>query len=95
VLHQNDPDPFCVAVDTGSSILFEIPQEAYIELVFWSPDTTLIVRVLVDNHYSAGLHMVLWDGRDDWGALLPDGSYPYTMTAADSLGNPPPCSQTC
>jgi immune inhibitor A len=39
------------------------------------------VRVLVREALSPGSHRLLWDGRDDHGALLPNGVYYYQATA--------------
>jgi flagellar basal-body rod modification protein FlgD len=46
-----------------------------------------IVRSMaIDN--SAGEHSLTWDGTDDRGDSLPDGTYTFTFGAADTDGKP-------
>jgi hypothetical protein len=84
-LEQNDPDPFC----GETVIIFSIPQLAYARLDVWNPDSTVVVKVLIDGMVVSGLHAVRWDGRDEGGAPVPDGSYPYVLTIAEAPGAPP------
>ena len=83
-LLQNVPDPFCPASDGGvTDIRFELPQQARVLLEVWSPDTTAVLRTLVNGVLMTGYHSVLWDGQDDGGTDLPAGAYPYSMTATE------------
>ena len=36
---------------------------------------------MLDGALQAGLHEVIWDGRDEAAAFVPDGMYPYTLIA--------------
>jgi hypothetical protein len=83
-LEQNVPNPFCPGGTSGDTeIRMALPQEAHILLEVWSQDTTVVVRTLFDQVGAPGYHGVRWDGRDGGGAVLPDGDYPYTMTATE------------
>ncbi len=42
------------------------------------------VRALADGYAEAGGHVVMWDGRDDGGAMLPSGTYFARLVAAGS-----------
>lgn len=87
VLYQNEPDPFCPSDSlAGTAIRLELPQAAYLQLEVWSPDTTLVVRTLIEESLPAGFHELIWDGRDLLGEFVDNGVYPYTMTASDSPG---------
>jgi len=87
VLYQNEPDPFCLDDSpSGTAIRFELPQAAHIQLEIWSPDTTSVVRTLIEEYLPAGIHELIWDGRDTLGEIVGDAAYPYTMTASDSPG---------
>jgi flagellar hook assembly protein FlgD len=55
-------------------------------LQVWSPDTSVVVRVLVNGAQAAGNYEVVWNGRDDGGALLDNGEYPYSLTATQVGG---------
>ena len=84
-LEQNDPNPFC----GQTRISFAMPVQVDVTLVVWNPDSTMVVRTLIDGRLPAGYHMVIWDGRDDGGASLPNGVYPYVLTAVQVPGDPP------
>ena len=43
------------------------------------------VRVL-DGQTAAGRHEIVWDGKDDTGADLADGTYSFSLTAVDGEG---------
>ena len=43
------------------------------------------VRVLTRERYSAGVHRVVWDGRDEQGAALSSGIYFYRIQAGDQF----------
>lgn len=79
-LDQNDPNPFCPGSDP-TRIHFAIAVPCTVTLVVRDPTTLQTVRLLVDGIVQTGLFVVVWDGRDDHGALVPDGLYPYEMLA--------------
>jgi hypothetical protein len=85
MLYQNDPDPFC-----GDTVIrMDVPQQAFVRLEVRTPDDQGTVRLLVEEMLMAGVHTIVWDGRDQGGVLLADGAYPYRMTAAEAPGAPP------
>jgi hypothetical protein len=89
-LFQNIPDPFCVTPDGGvTEIRFQLPMQSAVLLEVWNPDTTVVVRTLVNGVLMAGYHSLLWDGADDGGADLPPGSYPYSLTVTDPESGAP------
>jgi hypothetical protein len=84
-LRQNDPEPFC-----GSTrIDLALPVAAEVSLFVWNPDSTQVIRTLIQGRMTAGYHSVIWDGLDDHGSSLAGGSYPYVMTAVEVPGQPP------
>jgi hypothetical protein len=83
LLLQNDPNPFCNAPG-ATAIRFAAPVSADVRLEVLSPDSSQVVRVLVNGTLMAGFHEVIWDGRDDGAVPLPDGLYPYRLVALDS-----------
>jgi hypothetical protein len=89
VLQQNVPNPFCPAPggDPATMIQFATPQVAEVHLTVWTPDGGTLVRTLVNGNLSAGYHAVAWDGRDELGVLVSDGTYPYRMLARDPGGS--------
>jgi hypothetical protein len=84
-LFQNFPDPFCV-LETGgvTEIRFMTPMSSRVLLEVWSPDTTVVLRTLNDGFLHPGYYTYIWDGRDGVGEILPEGLYPYSMTATDT-----------
>lgn len=73
VLYQNQPNPF----QAGTTIPFYIPDAAKIKLVI-SDLNGRIVKVLLDQSFSAGYHEVFWDGASNSGKLA-SGIYIYNL----------------
>jgi len=86
-LNQNLPNPFCNE-SSITRIQYSLSQHSEVLLQIWSPDTSVVVRVLVHAAQPAGYHEVAWDGRDDYGALLSNGEYPYSLTVTGTGGSP-------
>jgi flagellar hook assembly protein FlgD len=57
-----------------------------VRAVIRSSATGDVVASLDQYLFTSGTPLV-WDGRDDAGALVPDGGYAVTLTAADPAGN--------
>lgn len=57
-----------------------------------SAGNTVRTIELVDN--AAGLHTFRWDGKDDNGQRLADGSYSFSLSAKSDAGQPVPVSST-
>jgi hypothetical protein len=87
-LYQNDPNPFCNASrNYVTAFSFFCSEDAFVTLQVLSSDTVAVLAELVCDTTAAGYHSIPWDGRDDGGALLAQGDYPYVMTAY--VGRPP------
>ncbi len=79
ILQPNYPNPF----NASTWIAFGIPSQAgetAVRLEIFTADGRL-VRVLAQGKYAAGTHRVLWDGRDELGAVTPTGVYFYRVQA--------------
>jgi hypothetical protein len=79
VLQPNYPNPF----NASTWISFGIPAQAgetAVRLEIFTADGRF-VRTLVQGKYMPGTHRVLWDGRDEFGALTPSGVYFYRVQA--------------
>jgi hypothetical protein len=79
VLQPNYPNPF----NASTWIAFGIPSQASesaVRLEIFTADGRL-VRMLAQGKYAAGTHRVLWDGRDEFGAVTPSGVYFYRVQA--------------
>jgi hypothetical protein len=85
-LQQNSPDPFCGST-APTIIQFSMGQSARVVLEVWNEDMSVVVRTLIDADLVAGSHQVVWDGRDDASMPLPDGTYPYVLTAMQTGGS--------
>ncbi len=82
-LGQNNPDPFCGVGGGGTAIEFAVPVTAHVNVDVWRPDMSSVARHLTDGMLSPGYFTVVWDGRDSLGAFVPNGSYPYRLTATN------------
>ncbi|HUI65385.1 MAG TPA: FlgD immunoglobulin-like domain containing protein, partial [Bacteroidota bacterium] len=71
---QNYPNPF----NPSTRISYSLPQGGYVSLrVFNLLGQT--VATLVDGFVGAGLHEIVWDGRDAGGRTVASGVYFYRV----------------
>jgi len=75
-LRQNYPNPF----NPATSIKYELPKESHVELVVYNLRGQAI-RTLVNAEKRAGYHDLIWDGRNQVGALVSSGIYFVRMKA--------------
>ncbi len=76
ILYKNYPNPF----NPTTTIRFQLPVAAGVRLAIYDIRGQL-VRTLVHDVQSAGLHTVSWDGRDDRGKDVASGIYLYRLQA--------------
>ena len=77
-LEQNFPNPF----NPETRIYFEIPQSEMVTVVVYNVIGQKI-RTLTRSQFGAGRYTLNWDGKNDFGAPVPTGTYIYRMKAGD------------
>lgn len=75
-LLNNYPNPF----NASTMILYNLPQATDVKLEIFNVLGQRI-RVLVNEHQSAGYRSVAWDGKDDKGTDVSSGVYFYRLQA--------------
>ncbi len=75
-LYVNSPNPF----NPATTIRFEMPQAGPAAVRIYDASGRL-VRALVEDQFGAGVHQVLWNGRDSGGRALDSGVYLYKLDA--------------
>ena len=75
-LHQNYPNPF----NPDTIIQFSVPVECKVELAIYNIKGQK-VKQLVDDHFIAGKHTVVWSGKDNSGKSVSSGVYFYKIKA--------------
>ncbi|NOY76440.1 MAG: T9SS type A sorting domain-containing protein [Calditrichaeota bacterium] len=70
ILFQNYPNPF----NPETILQFNVPNEMDVSLSIWNTRGQLI-KVLVRQKESPGLHHVIWNGKDASGWNVPSGTY--------------------
>jgi len=73
-LNQNFPNPF----NPMTSIQFELPEDAFVELNIFGLDGRLI-KTLINSQVQAGHHIQSWDGLDNLGTAVSSGVYFYKL----------------
>jgi len=73
-LLNNYPNPF----NASTVILYTLPEAAQVKLEIFNVLGQRI-RVLVNEHQSAGYKSIAWDGKDDKGADVASGVYFYRL----------------
>ena len=82
-LLRNYPNPF----NPQTTISYDLPQSCQPSLKIYNMRGQL-VRTLLGNEQSAGMHKVLWDGRDENGILVSSGVYMYKLIVEDKFIEP-------
>ncbi|HVP37070.1 MAG TPA: cohesin domain-containing protein [Terriglobales bacterium] len=75
-LSQNYPNPF----NPETNISFSLPQESQVNLKIYNIKGQL-VKVLADAKLSAGVHSLIWNGKDESGNDVSSGIYFYKLNA--------------
>lgn len=68
------PNPF----NPTTTIAYEVPASGHADIIVYDVQGRRI-RTLVSNVVTAGVHEVVWDGRDDRGNLVASGLYLYRL----------------
>lgn len=77
-LSQNFPNPF----NPTTHINFELPRSSDVQLEIYNVIGQK-VTTLADGNYPAGVHTLLWDGRNNSGEKVTSGIYFYRLVAGD------------
>ena len=78
----NYPNPF----NPTTTIEFTLPEAGFANLIIYNV-TGQKVRELSEGHMSAGLHTVVWNGRDDLGLPVSAGVYVSRLEMGDAVTN--------
>jgi hypothetical protein len=79
-LAQNYPNPFNPETTIEYVIPVNTSNQEHVRLHIYNIQGQL-VRTLVDEQKSPGLHRTIWDGRNKQGVKISSGVYLYTITA--------------
>lgn len=71
--------------DGKGSMTVTLPSDAKVSLVI-KDSTGKVVKTIDEGSLTSGDHTLTWDGKDDQGNQLADGSYSVTVNATDSNG---------
>ncbi|MBD3376511.1 DUF1565 domain-containing protein [candidate division KSB1 bacterium] len=77
-LEQNYPNPF----NPTTTICYALPEACHVKLTIMD-SLGRTVAVLIDKQQRAGRHEILWDGKNDEGALIASGVYFYKLTGGE------------
>ena len=69
-LLQNHPNPF----STETQITFHLPRPARVHVSVYNL-LGQVIKVLANEERDAGEHNLFWNGRDEWGYMVPSGVY--------------------
>lgn len=73
-LEQNYPNPF----NPETTIKYQLPQPGHVRITIFDA-LGHQVRQLVDSDQAAAYHLIVWDGRDRAGNIVPSGLYLYRL----------------
>ena len=75
-LFQNYPNPF----NPSTTISFDLIKQLKVKIIIYD-NLGRKIRELADSFFTAGIHEVIWDGKDEFGNKLPSGVYYYSLFA--------------
>jgi hypothetical protein len=73
---DNLPNPF----QDRTTIRYQLPSDSQARLTIYDVEGA-VVRTLIDRALPAGIHLEIWDGRDQRGVQVASGAYYYRLTA--------------
>lgn len=79
-LLQNYPNPF----NPSTTIEYQLPKTGNVEIKIFSINGQL-VKTLESIHQIAGMHTVVWDGRNNGGQTVASGMYIYQVAFENSM----------
>ena len=90
MLEQNYPNPFWSGATSparsggnpNTVISFQLPVVSDVRVAIYSMNGQL-VRQLVNGKFASGEHQVVWNGNDDFGRRVANGSYFYQLIAGE------------
>lgn len=74
-LHQNYPNPF----NPTTTIEFALPKDTQFSIKIYNMLGQEIRTLINQETYRAGVHRVMWDGKDNDGRQMASGTYLYTF----------------
>ena len=74
MLKQNFPNPF----NPFTNIEFYLDKNQNIEIIIYDVKGRKI-KTLVSEFMLSGTHLVIWDGKDEYGINVPSGIYIYQL----------------
>ncbi|MFQ5584263.1 MAG: T9SS type A sorting domain-containing protein [Calditrichia bacterium] len=77
-LSQNYPNPF----NPATTITISLPEDRKVQLHIYDI-TGRQLRTLLEQPLPAGVHQLVWNGRNDKGGLVSSGVYVYRIIAGD------------
>ena len=77
---QNYPNPF----NAGTSIDYGCLYPGQVQLTIYNLIGQKIIT-LIDEFHNAGVYKINWDGKDNFGNVLPSGIYVYKLVSTDFL----------
>jgi hypothetical protein len=75
-LRQNYPNPF----NPTTTIAYSLPEASKVRLDIYNVKGQL-VKTLINGDMSAGMHSVVWDGRDSNNTAVASGVYFYRVSS--------------
>ena len=77
-LFQNTPNPF----NPQTVIAFDLARASQVQVAVYDLNGSL-VRELANEYRAAGVHSLVWDGRDGAGEQVASGTYFYRLVNAE------------
>ena len=78
-LYQNYPNPF----NPTTTIKFALPQEQKVKLEIFNLLGQKVTTLIDNKDYQSGVFIKVWNGKDNFGNIVPSGIYIYRIKAGN------------
>jgi len=79
-----------------STLTYTLSEKCSVSIKLYNAAGTLVKTLLATTTKNAGTYTIVWDGRDNGGAIVPPGTYTCKIWATDMAGNRcSPYPKTC
>jgi flagellar hook assembly protein FlgD len=81
------PDVFRLTGTSVNTIRFNLTERSKVNITIYDADGDEVKKLVVDKYYDFGDNLVTWNGKDEGGLLVADGTYTYKINAVDDATN--------
>jgi hypothetical protein len=80
-------NPFSVSTQGTTTLTMNLSKDAFVSVVILDANGNVVKTLMSQAPQTAGSEALAWDGTDDSGNIVADGTYTFRIDAVDVAGN--------